>query len=381
MLFGNEEAVLSDKFLQSICKEFNETNLHTVRLPLNSCPRGVVCVPGRVPGKENQYIEPRTKHIFEINHVSQACLGFPVAAESNLFPAQREPLRKALEDQIALYVRSFFPPDSLENAPNPLANAQGNAEKDEKKEELTKEEKDKKELSQSASERYAAAQKPQLTKSVFPLLPSAPNRNRNLAWGVFSPEETAEEKSRGTYPLAIVIASRNLNLKNFWGCSWSSEWRVMVKFENAAGTSLAAAGCAGTVESCAHHFEEGNVQLRSHKDVRFEVESKEALKSVDKLAVEIVQRIKTIESALHDRTVAATTPSTSATSTASAHAPMTTVDGLPLNEGALKECRRVFPISRETFDWNPLRHVLAREILASATPSLPPASSQGGGGS
>jgi len=61
----------------------------------------------------------------------------------------------------------------------------------------------------------------------------------------------------------IVMTAKNMNLKNFYGGEWISEWKLD-----------ASSNLDGSVKINAHYFEDGNVQLKLHKTFSFPMELK-----------------------------------------------------------------------------------------------------------
>jgi len=78
------------------------------------------------------------------------------------------------------------------------------------------------------------------------------------------------------------MTSKNLNLKNYYGGEWNSEWKVTKsKLE-------------GTVKINAHYFEDGNVQLKVNKPYASDIQFSDA----DGSAKKIFEFIKSSENEL-----------------------------------------------------------------------------------
>ncbi|KAJ8611274.1 hypothetical protein CTAYLR_004142 [Chrysophaeum taylorii] len=58
--------------------------------------------------------------------------------------------------------------------------------------------------------------------------------------------------------LLVVVRSEKINLRNYWSGNWISTWNVYLGD---------APSIAGTLKIHAHYFEDGNVQLQTHKVV------------------------------------------------------------------------------------------------------------------
>eukprot|EP00747_Dinoflagellata_sp_TGD_P032205 gnl/TRDRNA2_/TRDRNA2_135821_c1_seq1.p1 gnl/TRDRNA2_/TRDRNA2_135821_c1~~gnl/TRDRNA2_/TRDRNA2_135821_c1_seq1.p1 ORF type:complete len:327 (+),score=56.78 gnl/TRDRNA2_/TRDRNA2_135821_c1_seq1:41-982(+) len=139
----------------------------------------------------------------------------------------------------------------------------------------------------------------------------------------------------GAIMLEILLASRNSRPQGYWSGSWGSVWRVTMEPGQTAPVVL-----EGHVQIASHYSENGNVQFQ-HKKLASRELSAKALAGVDSFACEVVQAIQAVESQIHENTEAL-------------------VDSLSTD--AVKALRRVLPVSKERFDWRPIRHALVRDM-------------------
>ncbi|KAG5183682.1 hypothetical protein JKP88DRAFT_198845 [Tribonema minus] len=87
--------------------------------------------------------------------------------------------------------------------------------------------------------------------------------------------------------LVLYVSGEHLNLRNWWSGSWMGRYEVT----GADGDGLVA--ITGHINVCGHYFENGNMQLRSSREV-----PQETLPSAD--AAAIIAWIRAKEGELHD---------------------------------------------------------------------------------
>lgn len=135
----------------------------------------------------------------------------------------------------------------------------------------------------------------------------------------------AEQSSGGVFvkdgKIVIVIVGERPNLRNFWSGRWASNWSVSLDGGNVASVT-------GDIKVHAHYFEDGNVQLQSHKAVP---KSEIRYTGDSHLAAQIVAHIKATETSLQS--------------------------GLEemygsMDEETFRAMRRTMPITRTKMDWN-----------------------------
>lgn len=158
----------------------------------------------------------------------------------------------------------------------------------------------------------------------------------------------------------MVLGAEKLNLRNFWAGSLCAAYTAEVRGQSASLT--------GRIDVVCHYFEEGNVQMRNHKEapaatvdasVRVHARRGEPaprpcphaceraplppplLQSPDALATGVVQGMRANEDALHE--------------------------GLndifaSMQEDIFKDMRRTRPVSRQPMNWNRAAHDMVRTL-------------------
>ncbi|CEM02255.1 unnamed protein product [Vitrella brassicaformis CCMP3155] len=163
-LLQNDPEVLSESALSEILAEHNEQKLLAVRLPQSNLPKGIVCRQGRLA--DRLYLEPRTKHVFEVAHITQTVAGSVTAAEPSQLPTRAEPYRAALDTAMDGYIATHYYPDEQP-------------------------------------------------------LPTASGGTSGVAHAVYGVDE-----GKDAVTLHVVISAKNQNLKNYWAGGWASQWSI-----------------------------------------------------------------------------------------------------------------------------------------------------------
>lgn len=132
----------------------------------------------------------------------------------------------------------------------------------------------------------------------------------------------------GDIELGIIISARRARPRGLWSGSWSSQWRTLFVPGQAEAAKL-----LGIIEFTSHYAEEGNVHFRRRVECHASVpETKEPTK----FAELVVKQIERDEAKFH----------------------LATQDSCDtLCDGAVKALRRALPVSKERFDWRPLRQI------------------------
>lgn len=137
----------------------------------------------------------------------------------------------------------------------------------------------------------------------------------------------------GDIELRVIISSRRSRPLGCWAGTWSSQWRVVFLPGQKEPAKL-----GGIIEFRTHYAEDGNVHFR-RKATRLT----KVAETTDcrKFAAKLLAAIGRCEEEFQLGT-----------------------DELceSFGAGALKAMRRVLPLSKERFDWRPIRHALVRDM-------------------
>ncbi|KAF0695998.1 Aste57867_13211 [Aphanomyces stellatus] len=128
--------------------------------------------------------------------------------------------------------------------------------------------------------------------------------------------------------LTVVVSAERVSLRNYWTGRWKSKWTVT----NVSGNS---ATVAGRIDLHVHYFEDGNLQLQSHKDV--------VARSVQgsNVGAAVVDAIREEEHVVHS-----------------------SLEDMYINmsEETFKEMRRVMPVTQTKMDWSIHAHRTAKDL-------------------
>eukprot|EP00418_Pyrodinium_bahamense_P051009 CAMPEP_0179179658 /NCGR_PEP_ID=MMETSP0796-20121207/88919_1 /TAXON_ID=73915 /ORGANISM="Pyrodinium bahamense, Strain pbaha01" /LENGTH=264 /DNA_ID=CAMNT_0020883327 /DNA_START=129 /DNA_END=923 /DNA_ORIENTATION=+ len=139
----------------------------------------------------------------------------------------------------------------------------------------------------------------------------------------------------GDIELRVIISSYRARPRGYWAGIWSSQWRIVFVPEQPEPAKL-----AGLIEFKTHYTEDGNVHFH-----RKAIKSAKVAETTDceKFATELMAAIGRLEEEFHANTEEVCDS---------------------YGTGALKAMRRVLPLSKERFDWRPIRHALVRDMKA-----------------
>jgi len=124
--------------------------------------------------------------------------------------------------------------------------------------------------------------------------------------------------------------------KGHWSGMWSSKWSV--EFKLGEKPKL-----VGELQFSSHFAEDGNSSFTRKMSTRMVLPESIDEDESDEFAYAVMQVVSRIEHNFHQGTEDVC---------------------VDLNKGAFKTMRRVLPVTKERFDWRPIRHALVRDIKA-----------------
>lgn len=137
----------------------------------------------------------------------------------------------------------------------------------------------------------------------------------------------------GSFTVRIAISSRQCRPRGYWAGTWASSWSVTFDPQGKGPVVV-----EGTICFATHYAEDGNVHFRRKVD---RSESIACAADAASFGRDLVRAVRNAEEAFHSET-----------------------DDLcsAFGGGSLKVMRRVLPLSKERFDWRPIRHALVRDM-------------------
>eukprot|EP00927_Polykrikos_kofoidii_P050999 TRINITY_DN44817_c0_g1_i1.p1 TRINITY_DN44817_c0_g1~~TRINITY_DN44817_c0_g1_i1.p1 ORF type:complete len:338 (-),score=57.83 TRINITY_DN44817_c0_g1_i1:124-1137(-) len=143
------------------------------------------------------------------------------------------------------------------------------------------------------------------------------------------------EEIGGDIEIRFYISTRRSRPKGQWAGQWISQWRALFNPEQETPAKV-----VGTIEFSSHYAEEANVQFNRKLSKTGKVSE---TTDPDIFARQVRELVASFEDEFHRNTedVCAC-----------------------WNHGPLKSLRRVLPLTKERFDWRPMRHQIVKEMKA-----------------
>ncbi|CAJ1362888.1 unnamed protein product [Effrenium voratum] len=139
----------------------------------------------------------------------------------------------------------------------------------------------------------------------------------------------------GDIELTAILAARRARPRGLWAGAWTSQWRTVFEPGQAEPVKM-----VGIIEFVSHYAEDGNVHFRRKAECRASISETTDPEKFAKLVVQIIQSEEDkFQEATEDQCQT-------------------------LCDGALRSLRRALPVSKERFDWRPLRHALVKDMKA-----------------
>lgn len=128
-----------------------------------------------------------------------------------------------------------------------------------------------------------------------------------------------------TESLVLCIESHQFQPKNFWNGRWRSEWHI--PFFNGKSSDFE---CHGKIRLQVHYYEDGNVQLISHKDIKVELKFTQDIVATAKEIIRVIcENENSYQYGIHENYAA-------------------------MFDTTFKVLRRPLPITRSKIDWTKL---------------------------
>mmetsp|Transcript_70206 Transcript_70206/g.196787 ORF Transcript_70206/g.196787 Transcript_70206/m.196787 type:complete len:332 (-) Transcript_70206:22-1017(-) len=142
-----------------------------------------------------------------------------------------------------------------------------------------------------------------------------------------------KEVGNNQFEIRAYLSARRARPKGYWVGNWTSQWKITLTPGQSEPAVL-----GGVVEFRTHYAEESNFHSRRKALRRVKIQETQ---DPAKWAKEVAEGIRKVEDEFH-----CGTEDYCAT----------------VGSGALKSMRRVLPLSKERFDWRPIRHALVKDL-------------------
>merc|ERR1712232_218513 len=136
--------------------------------------------------------------------------------------------------------------------------------------------------------------------------------------------------------LIFYISAWRSRAKGHWSGMWYSKWACDFKLGERPKL-------VGELQFTSHFAEDGNSSFNRRMATRTTLPESIDEDESDEFAYAVMEVVAAIEHKFHQ---------------------LTEDVCLGLNRGAFKAMRRVLPVTKERFDWRPIRHALVRDIKA-----------------
>jgi len=148
-------------------------------------------------------------------------------------------------------------------------------------------------------------------------------------------QSSSGEEVGNDVELKVLISARRARPHGLWAGQWTSQWRIRLAPAQAEPAQL-----AGIIEFTTHYSEDGNVHFKRTDKPRLKIAE---TTDPEIFAQQVIKAIHNVEDKFHEETE---------------------VQCESYGDGVFKSLRRSMPVSKERFDWRPLRQAIVKDMKA-----------------